>query len=599
MKLLVLCVPYDAGRSGVSVYIDNVVRELDAAGHDLTLIVEKNSVASFPGKKLIVLPGYCRFPLLSMLYCLYILPFRIRPRDYERILITAGNRRFPAWGGGEVYAVVHDLSQFHIPRKYDYFRMFYVKKFLPFYLRRKARHLFAVSRSTADDMVRYWRIPKGKISVNYNGIDRSRLSVNGNDAAQKVVFYVSRIEVPGKNHANLIRAWEKLPPEILVEYKLILVGSDWPGAEAVHAMAAASPCCDSIEFTGFATKEKLRDLYDHASLYVFPSFFEGFGLSLVEAMTSGIPCCCSNNSSLGEIAGDAALTFDPNDPDDIRRTIAEAIQNKALRADLRERGLRRAEEFRWELHAAKLLAPCEDTAEVFGVTFSTGTMQEAMGNIERMVKEVGRRHFCAFVNADCLNQAYVNPAYRELLQKADAVWADGIGVAMGAKFFHTPVRENVNGTDMLPLLCRKGFRMFLLGAGPGVAEKARENLTRDFPEAQIVGVNDGFFGMDVAPLLAKINALSPDILLVAMGCPKQEFWIVENLEKLDCRVAIGVGGLFDFASGRIPRAPMWMRRVKIEWTYRLYNEPRRLFRRYVLGNPLFLFRVFCSRFRRK
>ena len=125
---------------------------------------------------------------------------------------------------------------------------------------------------------------------------------NANDAAQKTVLYVSRIEVPGKNHENLIRAWELLPPAIASAYKLVIAGSDWPGAERVHKLAAQSRYASQIEFTGFISKDALHELYAHASLYVFPSLYEGFGLSLLEAMYSGLVCVCSNNSSLGEIA---------------------------------------------------------------------------------------------------------------------------------------------------------------------------------------------------------------------------------------------------------------------------------------------------------
>ena len=146
---------------------------------------------------------------------------------------------------------------------------------------------------------------------------------------------------------------------------------------------------------------------------------------------------------------------------------------------------------------------------------------------------------------------------------------------------------------MLPFLCRRGWSIYLFGAAPGVAEKARERLLADFPMAKIVGADHGFCKTpeEESAVIGRINAAKPDILLVAMGVPKQEEWIVSHRAQLNCGIAIGVGGLFDFASGRIPRAPMWMRKLKIEWTYRLYNEPVRLFRRYVIGNPLFIWRV--------
>ncbi|MGE4565392.1 MAG: WecB/TagA/CpsF family glycosyltransferase [Victivallaceae bacterium] len=596
MKILILCVPYDGGKSGVSVYIDNVVRELAAAGHELTLVVEAEAAPFFRGYRLITLPKICNRAVFSMFYCLWVLPFHIRGGGFDRIIVTAANRRFTAWGRGMmVLAVIHDLSQFHVAGKYDFLRMFYVKRLLPHCLRRNAAHVFAVSSSTAADVVRFTGIPRCKVSVNYNGYNPAGLPLGANDGAAKIVLYVSRIEAPGKNHANLIRAWEKLPRELTSSYKLVIAGADWSGAEEIHRMAEASPCCDSIEFTGFITKEKLYELYAHASLYVFPSFFEGFGLSLIEAMASGLVACCSNNSSLGEIAGDAAATFDPGNVDEMARVIGRCLTDEPLRRELRARGLRRAEDFSWKKHAEILAGPLNDEAEVFGVTFSTRTMAQALEWIDASIREKSKR-FAAFINADCLNQAYVNSDYRAVLAKADMVWPDGVGVEIAARYFNTPVRENVNGTDMLPLLCEKKYRIYLLGAAPGVAETARRNLEAQHPGLVIAGVHDGFWRPDQeTELIRSINQARPEILLVALGCPKQEKWITANLPELECNVAIGVGGLFDFASGRIPRAPRWMRKFKIEWTYRLYNEPRRLFRRYVIGNPLFLYRVVFGR----
>jgi len=598
MKIVILCVPYDSGKSGISVCIRNIVHELAVRGHELTLILEPSAVDApeFAGFARIVMPRWSARPLFSMLYCLFLLPFRLPRGKWDRLIITAGNRRMLLWTPCETYAVVHDLSQYHIPTKYDAFRMFYIRHVLPFCVRRVPDVVAAVSRSTADDLVRFWKIPLGKIMVNYNGVDQSALPQDGNDASEKIVLYVSRIEAPGKNHANLIRAWELLPPSITNEYKLLLAGSDWSGADEIHRQAEASPCAASIEFSGFISAERLRELYLHASLYVFPSFFEGFGLSLVEAMACGLVCACSNNSSLGEIGADAALTFDPADPAEIAEAIRRALTDEPLRAELRRKGLLRAAEFDWGKHAERLAGQFRGFAEVFGVRFRTDTMEQALDELDNMLKHPrpdGQPHFCAFANADCLNIAYKNARYAGILARADAVWADGVGIAIGARIVHTPVHGNVNGTDMLPFLCRRGWSLYLFGAAPGVAEKARERLSAEFPEARIVGVDHGFCRTpeEEAAVIARINAAKPDILLVAMGVPRQEEWIFNHRAQLVCGVAIGVGGLFDFASGRIPRAPLWMRKLRIEWTYRLYNEPLRLFRRYIIGNPVFLWRA--------
>jgi len=235
------------------------------------------------------------------------------------------------------------------------------------------------------------------------------------------------------------------------------------------------------------------------------------------------------------------------------------------------------------------------TACVFGIRFATTSMAEALDFLDQAIaSEQPKKTFCAFINADCLNKAYNDHEYACTLELADQVWPDGIGVALAARHVGTPVSENVNGTDMFPLLCQKGYRMFLLGGRPGVAEQAGIRAMQQFPNAVILGSEHGYFGDKEAEVIARINAASPDILLVGFGVPKQEFWIRDHLEQLNCRVAIGVGGLFDFASGRIKRAPLWMRKIKFEWLYRLYQEPFRLFKRYVIGNPLFIWRVLIN-----
>lgn len=234
-----------------------------------------------------------------------------------------------------------------------------------------------------------------------------------------------------------------------------------------------------------------------------------------------------------------------------------------------------------------------EQATIFGVHYSTESMAEALQAIRHYIESPGDRPaFCCFINAHCLNIAYKNREYADLLNQADRVWADGVGVEIAAKHVGNPVKENVNGTDMLPLLCEEGHSLYLLGGQPAVADAARDNLLKQHPGLKIVGTHHGFFQGHEEEVIAEINAANPDVLLVAFGVPKQEFWIRDHLDKLHCRVCIGVGGLLDFASGRIPRAPLWMRKAKLEWVYRLRQEPIRLFKRYVIGNPLFLWRIY-------
>ncbi len=594
MKILLSAIPFDNGKSGISVYIREVVKALEAAGHDLTVIVEDDAVQEFERFKLIRIKK--RRALFSMLYSLFILPWRIKWKNFDFCIMLAANRRvfcrYPIF----TVAVVHDLSQYHVPVKYDRFRMFYIKKVLPHYVR-KAQSICAISRSTANDLIKYWHIPEEKISVVCNGFTPpARVETD----KIKQILYISRIEHPGKNHLNLLKAFELLPENLRNEYTLVMPGASWNGAETVFEYAQNSVCKERFKFTGFVDFAKLPELYAQSTMYVFPSHFEGFGLSLLEAMYAGLPCACSNNSSLGELGQGAALLFDPASPQEIAAAMEKILSDKECQKQLIGKGMEKASHFSWQNTAKGLMEIYRHRqAMVSGVPFFSGTMDEALQMIDGLT-ESSKAHHVAFINAHCLNIACRNREYKQILKGCSAVFSDGIGAKIGAKMLGYRVEENVNGTDMFPLLAQRPYRIYLLGGAPGVAFTAMEKAQAMHGAAEFVGCADGFFKeKSLSVVLDELNELKPDILLVAMGVPGQEEWINRHLDKLPPCVAIGVGGLLDFVSERIPRAPMWMRKANIEWCFRLYCEPARLFRRYIIGNPLFIWRVFLEKIWRR
>lgn len=592
MKILLLAIPFDNGKSGISVYIREVVNALAKAGHELTLIVEDDGAKEFEHFDLIRIKK--RRALFSMLYCLFILPWRISWKKFDFCIMLAANRRVFRTYPIPTIAVVHDLSQYHVPVKYDRFRMLYIKKVLPHYVR-KAQYICAISQSTANDLVEYWHIPEEKISVVYNGFT---LPKKVETPKLKQILYISRIEHPGKNHLNLLKAFEMLPENLRKEYTLVMPGAAWNGAEEVFEYAKNSTCAKQFQFTGFVDFAKIPELYSQSTMYIFPSHFEGFGLSLLEAMHAGLPCACANNSSLGELGKDAAELFSPDSPAEIAAAMQKILESEEYQNILIEKGKAKAAGFRWEKTAEGLVDIYrKKITHIFGTPFFTGTMEEALEQIDLLVKS-RRNHHAAFINAHCLNIAYRDPEYRNVLKHCSAVFADGIGAKIGAKMLGAKVEENVNGTDMFPLLAQKPYRIYLFGGSPEVAQKALENARKSGGKAEFVGCADGFFKLKSEDeVLKEINFLKPDIVLVAMGVPKQEMWINAHLQQLPECVAIGVGGLLDFVSERIPRAPQWMRKCNIEWCFRLYQEPFRLFKRYIIGNPLFIFRIIFSKYR--
>jgi len=605
-RILFIACGYDGGRSGISVYMREILKRL-AGAHDVTVVcteADRATIPAYPSLTFQVLPRWLNRPAFNMLYVLFAIGWRHRKDDFDFLLLPAANRRAVWRSKWPCVAVVHDLSQFHVPAKYDPFRMFYVKRLLSWAVRRLT-HCVAVSGNTAADVAQYWSLAPEQITVLYNGIDREQFHSTPPSDSQEVlarhgltkpyILYVARLEHPGKNHLRLLQAYEQLPADLRQQYELVLGGAKWHGAEVITTYAQASPCCDSIRFLGFVPSTDLPALYHGAALYVFPSLYEGFGLSVPEAMACGTVVACSANSALGEVAGNAAITFNPESVPGLTAAMLRGLTDEAQRRRLRERGFRRAQDFDWDYHAAELvklgLTTWRRRHRLLGIIYDNVSMTEALDDIFSSLQNRVRRKI-AFVNADCFNKGFVNPAYRELLTHFDQVYPDGSGVALAGRLLGQPVKANVNGTDMLPLLAeraaKQGFSLYLLGAKPGAAEKMRDNLVARFPELRVVGCHDGYCLENVED---DINQAKPDLLLVALGVPLQEQFIADRFASLQAGVMIGVGGLFDFYSGNMPRAPRWLRRLGLEWTFRLAMEPRRMFRRYVLGNPLFVWRV--------
>jgi len=213
-----------------------------------------------------------------------------------------------------------------------------------------------------------------------------------------------------------------------------------------------------------------------------------------------------------------------------------------------------------------------------------------------------RPHKVLYFNAHCAVMSRRDDVYRRILNSADMVYPDGVSIVWAARLFHIRIPGRSTAADFMATFCSgfaaHGLKMYLLGATPGVAEEAASSLRREIPDLRIVGAHHGYFRKEETErVLTTIKDAGPDILLVGMGVPYQEKWIEEHYRDLDVPVIWGVGGLFDFLSGRLQRGPRWLLDNGFEWLCRFAIEPKRLWKRYILGNMQFSWLLLCQKMR--
>lgn len=237
------------------------------------------------------------------------------------------------------------------------------------------------------------------------------------------------------------------------------------------------------------------------------------------------------------------------------------------------------------------------TVDILGIPVDNITMNEAVVKSGAFLTEDGANSIYT-PNAEILMAAQRDPQLRNILVNADMLTADGAGVVLASKILRRSVAGKVSGVDLIGEIfktyAQKNLRCFLFGSKPGVAEEAAVKIIADYPGVIIAGCRNGYFTEDQdEEIVNTINDAHPDILLVALGAPKQEKWISEHKEKLNAKICMGVGGAIDVISGRVKLAPDFFRRHGLEWLYRLYKEPRRA--RRMLDLPRFMLRVIWAR----
>jgi exopolysaccharide biosynthesis WecB/TagA/CpsF family protein len=229
---------------------------------------------------------------------------------------------------------------------------------------------------------------------------------------------------------------------------------------------------------------------------------------------------------------------------------------------------------------------------LFGLKLVQATLTE-MADALVMRSIVGPKTVVQFINAHCVNTLRKSADYGQALKKADLLLPDGSGVRIASKLSGKGKIANLNGTDLFPELCQRAAlyeqAIFALGGKPGIAENAMQLMQERTPGLKLAGYRDGFFAIDAEDaLIDQINESGAAVLLVGLGVPAQEKWIARNRDRLHVPLIMGVGGLFDYYSGRLSRAPKVLRKLGLEWCWRLALEPKRLAGRYLIGNLVFL-----------
>lgn len=231
--------------------------------------------------------------------------------------------------------------------------------------------------------------------------------------------------------------------------------------------------------------------------------------------------------------------------------------------------------------------------EILGVGIDKVNSQQAMEKIGEFIAS-GKSHQIVTANAEIIYQASKNEKMRKVINEAQMVTADGSGVVWASKQLGEPLEQRVTGIDLVNSICEQSakdkWKIYILGSAPGVAATAAVNIRNKFPGCNIIGTHHGYFNAkEEKQILAELEQLKPDVLFVALGAPKQEYWIADHLSALGIPVGMGIGGSMDVLSGNVKRAPKWMQKMSLEWLYRVLIQPARFKR--VLALPKFMLAV--------
>ena len=351
---------------GVGQYLHGLFSYLPALGSRHRFVVfstqgDEQIVSPAPNVQFVQLPIWVRRPTNNIAWHAVAYSHLLRQHQIDLVHIP-DLRRFMLNRPVPAVVTIMDMARYKLPQKYDRLRMFYHRAIQPLFLR-QFKHIITISDNTRCDIEHYFPFLTERITVIHLGVNTLRYRILPSEQVDEVrgrmglpqqfILYVARLEHPAKNHIRLIEAFRGLKSRYNIPHKLVLAGA--PSFRHEEIYKAARVLGEDVVFTGFVAKQDLPALYNAASLYVFPSLYEGFGLPIVEAMACGVPIAASNLSSIPEIAGNAAVYFDPEQTGEIESAMYSILANPHRQEALREHGLERVPNFSWEKAAQETL----------------------------------------------------------------------------------------------------------------------------------------------------------------------------------------------------------------------------------------------------
>lgn len=370
MKIALSTSVIQRGKTGVAQYVLALTRALmpytDVVKFHILALAQDLPLFDFARGRMEIVPvdERWRSPVRNIWWHQRVLPGWLADQQID-VLHVPSYRRMVCSAHCNLISTIHDLAPFHVKKKYDLARMLYGRLVVKL-LARRQNGIIAVSSSTARDVERFFGVPVQKQNVILNGIDHTRFNLGDPVAARTLVelrwqliepffLYVSRLEHPAKNHTRLIESFNQFKSNTGSPWQLVLAGSDWHGAEHIHAAARQSPYSKDIRFLGFVEDAVLPDLYRAASVMVYPSLFEGFGLPPIEAMACGCPVICSSRGSLSEVVGSAARIINPEDSADLSGAMQDIATHREKRESLIQAGLLNSRRFNWDENAKRVM----------------------------------------------------------------------------------------------------------------------------------------------------------------------------------------------------------------------------------------------------